>query len=89
MKLTTVSEYDIDISTPKQLNSRTSKRNTKCSCNRQMSDSHTLEINIPESNVTDVVDVSSVEADNPPKQLRIAITAILTVRSNIFTDKRG
>ena len=47
-----------------------------------------MRLDLPESNVADVVDVSSVEADNPPKQLRMAITAILTVRSNIFTDKR-
>ena len=45
-------------------------------------------VNVVVNVVADVVDVSSVEADNPPKQLRMAITAILTVRSNIFTDKR-
>ena len=53
-----------------------------------------MRLDLPESNVVDVVvdvnvvDVSSVEADNPPKQLRIAMIAILTARSNIFTDKR-
>ena len=48
-------------------------------------------MNVPESNVAvaDVVAVSSVEADNPPRQVRIAIILILTARSNIFTDKRG
>ena len=86
-----ISEYVIDISTPKQLNTRTYKRTMKCSCNRQMSDIHTLEMNVPESNVAvaDVVAVSSVEADDPLKQLRVTISATLMVRSNIFTDKRG
>ena len=52
-------------------------------------------VSLPESNVADVVgdvvadvvDVSSVDADNPTKQLRVAITAILTVRGNIVEHK--
>ena len=51
-----------------------------------------MRLDLPESNVADVVadvvDVSSVEADNPVKQLRIAMIAILTARANIFLDKR-
>ena len=46
-----------------------------------------LKVSLPESNVADVVVVSSVDADNPTKQLRVAITAILTVRGNIMEQK--
>ena len=38
--------------------------------------------------IADVV-VSSVEADNPTKQLRMAIIAILMARGNIMEDKLG
>ena len=44
-----------------------------------------MRLDLPESNVADVVVVSSVDADNPPKQLRVTMIAILTARSNIFT----
>ena len=48
-----------------------------------------FKFNVPESNVVDVIDVSSVEADNPPKQLMITMTATLMARDNIMEDKLG
>ena len=44
-------------------------------------------VNVVADIVVDVVDVSSVEADIPIKQLRMAIFAILTARGNIMEDK--
>ena len=44
-------------------------------------------VSLPESNIVVAVVVSSVDSDNPTKQLRVAITAILTVRGNIVEQK--